>query len=123
MELLVRMPEDSISLPSLRSWLVRDPEFRGRVTLVPAPAEGQLSGAWDAVVIAVGSGGVGAVFLQTLSEWLKHRRPEQSFELTIKDGEREVTGTFKNIAPEEARELLRRLDTPSLPSSGDDDTP
>ncbi|WP_281275448.1 hypothetical protein [Saccharothrix australiensis] len=40
----------------------------------------------------------------------------------MKDGDREITGTFKNIAPEQARELLRTLDPPVPDERGDDDT-
>ncbi|WP_420874159.1 effector-associated constant component EACC1 [Nocardia gipuzkoensis] len=49
-----------MDLASLRSWLTEEDDLRGRVQVVPAaPEPGELSGLSDALVIAVGTGGVG----------------------------------------------------------------
>lgn len=113
MELRVRLPEESDEkgLLGLRTWLLRDRHLRGRVTLVAAEErDGHLGGVWEAVAVALGSGGAVAVFLQTFSEWLKRRRPDTTIEIWVKHRDFQRTWRFTNIESTEALELLRELD-------------
>jgi hypothetical protein len=120
-ELRIRTPHDRLALPSLRAWLVREPDLRGKVTLVPSTESDHLGGVWEAVAIAAGSGGLGVVLVQTLGDWLKSRNRETSIEITIKDGDREIKGTAKNTTLSELTELLRALDTPDSSERDSDD--
>jgi hypothetical protein len=69
-------------LYSLRDWLQRDDEFRGRVSMVPRqPGPHEMGTAVEFLSVALGSGGAGAVLAGSLSTWLKARRTRISVEL------------------------------------------
>jgi len=122
-ELRVRLPEEPEEkvLLGLRTWLLKGRQLRGRVTLVAAEdRSGHLGGVWEAVAVALGSGGAVAVFLQTFSEWLKRRRPDTIIEISVKHGDVEKTLKFTNVELAKALELLRELDCGRQLEGGDD---
>lgn len=70
-----------------------------------------LGGALDVVAVAIGSGGVVAVLAQSLSGWVKSRRPPVKFTLSTRDGlTLELEATADADADRLIRELLRHVD-------------
>lgn len=70
----VKGPEPRFALEGLSDWLRREEELRGRVRLVtPAPGPEQMGSVSDALTVASGAGGAGAVLARSLAEWLKQR--------------------------------------------------
>lgn len=58
-------------LESLSDWLRREPRLSGRVSVTgPVPDATELGALVDAVVVAVGSGGMLSVLATSLSSWL-----------------------------------------------------
>jgi hypothetical protein len=78
-------------LHALRSWLTGEDELRGRLTLRSHQIEaGQMGGILDVLVVALGSGGAGAVLAGSLSTWLTQRRVDLTVTVSTPDG-RHVT--------------------------------
>lgn len=68
---------DVETLLALRDWLAAEDVMRGRLQLRRRPvAVGQMGGALDMLVVALGSGGAGAVLAESLSTWLSQRRTD-----------------------------------------------
>ncbi|MFE6926329.1 hypothetical protein ACFVAV_35330 [Nocardia sp. NPDC057663] len=93
MEIVVRIASDEVpvDLASLRSWLIEEDDLRGRVQVVPtAPEPGKLGGLSDALVIAVGTGGVATVAIQAIANtviaWLRLRTGEVTVTVDRADG-------------------------------------
>ncbi|WP_242903136.1 effector-associated constant component EACC1 [Actinomadura terrae] len=93
----------------LLEWLRADRRLAGHVRVRRrAPGAEELGGTLDAVMVAVGSGGVSAVLAQTLPAWIRSRRPKVKFTLTTEDGERlELETADAAEAPRLIAELLR----------------
>jgi hypothetical protein len=71
----------------LRSWLRREPALRGRVTEREAPPPpGTLGPVLDAVLVALGPGGVAAALVTGLVSWLRHERGDLSVRVERADG-------------------------------------
>ena len=63
------------TLESLSDWLREEQELAGRVSLcAPTPSEGELGALPDALVVAVGSGGMLSVLATSLKAWLAQPR-------------------------------------------------
>ena len=110
MQILIRLPGDSSGqqLSELRNWLLLEPQLRGRVTIIPKPADAdRLGGAWDALAVALGSGGTGAALSGALSSWLSRRRQDTKIEIDRKNKKY----TFTNVNSEVAREILKELES------------
>jgi hypothetical protein len=74
-------------LYSLRRWLIGEDELRGEVRVVERPPDpGKLGSLPDALVIALGPGGVGAVLASAVIAWIRHRTGDVSLEMTCPDG-------------------------------------
>jgi hypothetical protein len=104
----IRFPDDSSGreLSELRSWLLLEPALRGRVTLVPAaPDPEKLGGVWDALAVALGSGGAGAALSGALSAWLARRRQDTKIEIDLKNDKY----TFLNMDSQKAKEILEKI--------------
>lgn len=100
-------------LRSLLDWLRHEEEFRGRVRLQQAsPRSDEMGGVLEALVVALGSGGTGAVLARSLSTWLSHRRSD--VKLTIKnDNGRTIELDAKRVdAQALVGEVGRLLDPP-----------
>jgi hypothetical protein len=79
-------PDGEIDLRSLLDWLRHEDELRGRVALEQAtPRSGEMGGLVDALVVALGSGGAGAVLARSLSTWLQQRRSDVKVTITSHD--------------------------------------
>jgi hypothetical protein len=64
----------------------------------------------EAVVVALGSGGIGAVLLQTLGEWLRTRKSDVSLRLTGPKATVEINVSSVD-APAKVEQILRQLET------------
>ncbi|MEU8932489.1 hypothetical protein AB0D30_21680 [Streptomyces sp. NPDC048409] len=96
----------------LRDWLVAEDTLRGKVRWHrTAPEPGQMGGALDVLVVALGSGGAGAVLAQTLVAWLTGRRADVTVTVHEPDG-REVIVDVRRAADPHAvvREVTALLD-------------
>ncbi len=73
---------------SLRGWLVGEEDLRGHVRLVERmPEPGDLGSTTDALVVALGPGGVATVLASVLIAWLRQRQSDLTIK-TICSGER-----------------------------------
>ncbi|WP_326558517.1 effector-associated constant component EACC1 [Micromonospora sp. NBC_01796] len=71
---------------SLRLWLLDADELPGPVELrQQEPAPGELGGVTDAVVVALGSGGAGAL-LSAVVSWIRHRTTDLTIKIDHSDG-------------------------------------
>ncbi|MFD9966521.1 hypothetical protein [Amycolatopsis sp. NPDC059020] len=78
---------DAAELGALLDWLRHEDALRGRVRLRRAePRPGEMGGVLDALVVAMGSGGAGAVLARSVSTWFSHRRSEVKLTVTAADG-------------------------------------
>ncbi|GAB2675252.1 hypothetical protein GCM10027271_40420 [Saccharopolyspora gloriosae] len=86
-QLWIRTFQDDDELRSLLDWLRRESALRGQVSTSHADVEpGQMGGALDALVVAVGSGGMGAVLAGALSTWISQRHSDVKLTITDEDG-------------------------------------
>ncbi|WP_433684682.1 effector-associated constant component EACC1 [Nocardia sp. CA-119907] len=86
-QLWIRTAVGGDELRSLHDWLLHDDGLRGRVRLVHSDVvPGQMGGVLDALVVAVGSGGMGAVLAGSLSTWISQRRSDVKITVTNSDG-------------------------------------
>lgn len=100
-------------LEEVSDWLQREPGLRGRVTSVDAaPRAGHLGGLTDALVVAVGSGGMLTALAASLKAFLAlPRRSDLRIVLSSPDG-RKAEIDAKRVRNVEAliRELLGRAE-------------
>lgn len=76
---------------------------------------GQMGGALDALAVAVGSGGMGAVLAGALSTWITHRRSDVKLTVTNEDG-RKIELDAKRVDAETViRDIATLLDGPEPP--------
>ncbi|MEU5873510.1 hypothetical protein AB0A73_18375 [Glycomyces sp. NPDC047369] len=93
-------------LVSLRQWLNREDDYRGRVDFKPAvPSEGELGFGSDVLLAVIAAGGLDAL-AQTIGVWLQSRRSELEVEVSAADGTR-VRITAKGPI---AKSVAKRLD-------------
>jgi Effector Associated Constant Component 1 len=80
--------DDGDALQSLLDWLRQEDILRGRVRTVQTPVRPGEMGALDAaLVVALGSGGAGAVLAASVSTWLSQpRRADVTLTVTAEDG-------------------------------------
>ncbi|OXM68323.1 MULTISPECIES: effector-associated constant component EACC1 [Amycolatopsis] len=89
---------DPAELRSLREHLGRIPGVE--VTQVPGrPGAGE-QGAWDLLQVLAAGGGVLAVTIKTLPEFIRSRRSNVT--VTLESGDRRVTVTAENVEDAEA---------------------
>ncbi|MFG2358346.1 hypothetical protein [Streptomyces sp. NPDC048521] len=94
--------EAEAHLVSLRDWLAAEEALRGRVELLAhTPQPGQMGAALDVLVVALGSGGAGAVLARSLSTWLVQRRADVTVRLSRGDGQ-EVTVEVRRTSDPQA---------------------
>ncbi|MER6533676.1 effector-associated constant component EACC1 [Streptomyces sp. 900105755] len=99
-------------LPALRDWLASEDELRGNLRwLRSSPGPGEMGGALDVLVVALGSGGAGAVLAQSLATWLTGRRADVVVTVRLPEGQ-EVTVDVRRAADPQAvvREVTSLLD-------------
>ncbi|MET8572410.1 hypothetical protein [Streptomyces sp. NPDC004783] len=111
-ELWLRVSGSRDELRSLRDWLRHEDGLRGRVRAVQSPpAPGEMGGALDALAVAVGSGGMGAVLANCLSTWIGQRRADMRITVSTQDG-RTVEVDARGVDPHAlARDVERMLNS------------
>ncbi|WP_369392479.1 hypothetical protein AB5J72_36520 [Streptomyces sp. CG1] len=112
-ELWLRVPGAVGQLPSLMDWLRHEDGLRGRVRACQSPpSPGEMGGALDALVVAVGSGGMGVVLANCLSSWIAQRRSDLRITVSTQDG-RTVEVDAKGVDPQAlVRDIERLLNRP-----------
>lgn len=95
---LLDSSEAETRLRSLLDWLQHEDELRGRVSLErTAPRPGEMGGLVDVLVVALGSGGAGAVLAQSLSTWIGQRRADLKLTITADGRTRTVELDGKRV--------------------------
>ncbi|WP_181793563.1 effector-associated constant component EACC1 [Streptomyces sp. WELS2] len=108
-ELWLRVSGPEGRLRSLADWLRHEDGLRGRVRPFQSPpAAGEMGGALDALAVAVGSGGMGAVLANCLSTWISQRRSDVRITVTTRDG-RTVEVDGKGVDPQALARDIERL--------------
>ncbi|MFI2765273.1 hypothetical protein ACH5A3_41700 [Streptomyces echinatus] len=100
-------------LRSLFGWLRHEDALRGRVHVEHAPiSPGEMGGGLDALVVAIGPGGVGAAavgaLVGALATWFQHRRSDLRITLTSESG-RTVEVDGKRVDVPVLVEVVERL--------------
>lgn len=90
-QLRIRTDRGPDELRSLYDWLRHEDALRGRVRPEDGPvAQGEMGGALDALVVAIGPGGVGAAavgaLVGALATWFPHRRSDLKITVTNESG-------------------------------------
>jgi hypothetical protein len=82
--------EDGDVLRSLLDWLRHEDTLRGGVRMAQTSVRpGEMGGVLDVLVVALGSGGAGAVLATSVSTWLSQpRRADVTLTVTAEDGRR-----------------------------------
>jgi membrane-associated two-gene conflict system component 1 (EACC1) len=89
-------------------WLRGERALAGMVRAVPRrPGQGEMGGAFDMLAVALGSGGAGAMLAQSLTAWLRTRRPQ--VEVTVTSTTGSVTVSASNLRQEDALPLLEQV--------------
>jgi Effector Associated Constant Component 1 len=101
---------DRAGLESLDEWLHQEPVLAGRITaLVSEPRAGELGALSQALVVAVGSGGVLSVLAASLRAWLSlPRRSDIRVEVHGPDG-RSVVLDAHRINGKDLEGLIRQV--------------
>lgn len=115
----IDMTTDSPSqLRDLHTWLLRDPELRGRVRLRRQPPPPEALGALtDAVEVALGPGGALTALAGAVVVWLRSRKGSVTLKLTRDGDSVELTAQgVHGLTPAEIRALIE--ETASTLSAG-----
>jgi Effector Associated Constant Component 1 len=88
-------------LADLLEWLHGERGLAGAVREVQAPpGPGELGGAVEVLIVALGSGGVAGTFVTSLFGWLRTRRPSLKVSITEKSRSMTVSAARdKDLAP------------------------
>lgn len=112
-QLTIQTDGTADDLFELREWLSNEDELRGRVSVPPiAIRPGEMGGLSDALMVAVGTGGMGTVLVQSLSSWLTARRSSIAVQLTRPDGTQLSVDARRIKTPEgiaAVKELIEQL--------------
>ncbi|MFD5433489.1 hypothetical protein ACFWJ4_15220 [Kitasatospora sp. NPDC127067] len=109
------MTDADANLLPLRDWLTAEDSLRGRVGLLrPTPEPGHMGAVVDVLVVALGSGGTGAVLARSLTTWLSQRRADVKVTITDASGRR-VSVDVRRARDVEAvvREIGALVDPPT----------
>ncbi|PKV83071.1 hypothetical protein BX283_0562 [Streptomyces sp. TLI_146] len=114
-------------LRSLFNWLGHEDALRGRVRVEHAPiTPGEMGGGLDALVVALGPGGVGAAavgaLIGALATWFQHRRADLRITVTNENG-RTVEVDGKRVDVSELVEVVERLLVERQTGRGGEGTP
>ncbi|MET0234817.1 MAG: hypothetical protein ABW224_09290 [Kibdelosporangium sp.] len=71
---------------SLHGWLAESTSLRGALTLEQTMKPGEMGGAADVLVVALGSGGAVTALAASLGSWLYSRRSHVKIKVTAADG-------------------------------------
>lgn len=86
-EIRISGGDKETELAALSGWLHGERELDGAVSVQRAvPGERDLGAALDVISVAVGSGGIGVALAQSLTAWLRSRRPDVRLTVSTEDG-------------------------------------
>lgn len=103
-------------LRALRDWLTLEEALRGRLRWHgETPKPGHMGMPVDVLMVALGSGGAGAVLARSLATWLVQRRTDVTVTVQAPNGGRVEVDVKRASDPErviaEVRTLLGRLES------------
>ncbi|MCX4411508.1 hypothetical protein OG840_61190 [Streptomyces sp. NBC_01764] len=108
MWLVVESDEPVEGLAELSDWLGQEPELRGLVSGNTTPEPGELGSLANALVVAVGSGGVLSVLAASLKTFLAlPRRPDVRIKVDGRPDGRTVEIDAKRVRDRDVEALLR----------------
>jgi Effector Associated Constant Component 1 len=115
MEISISGPNHLAELASLEDWLLREPRLADcPITLPPAvPAEGRMGALSDVLVVALGSGGTGAVLAGALTMWLRTRVNDLTIHIHTENGDLE----YKARSSKDPNYLISAI-RPLVPGNG-----
>jgi len=109
---------------SLYSWLANENDFRGQVNARQQPIRpGEMGGVIDVLVVALGSGGAGAVLARSVTTWLTQTRADITLTIKSREGTqikidvnraKDAEGVIREIG-----ELIEKSDNQRLVSGED----
>jgi hypothetical protein len=103
--------DDAADLANLNHVFRTDDALRQvDIRLVSRPGDNGVMGpVTEAIVAALGGGGIGAVLLQTVGEWLRSRKSDVSVRLTSAKASVEISVSSVD-APDKVDKILRQLE-------------
>jgi hypothetical protein len=100
--------DEIAEITDLWAWLRNERNLVGKVQAAGrAPRDTELGGATDVLIIALGSGGTGAVLAQSLTTWLRTRR--SNVEVSVTAGDTTVTVNAENIGRDDVLPILGQV--------------
>lgn len=100
--------DEVTEITDLWAWLRGERDLVGKVRAAGrAPGATELGGATDVLIVALGSGGTGAVLAQSLTTWLRTRRSD--VEVSVTTGDTTVTVNAGNIGRDDVLPILGRV--------------
>ena len=109
MDVTIRIsgPDHLAELASLEDWLLREPQLADcSVAMPPAtPAEGQMGAISEVLVVALGSGGTGAVLAGALTTWLRTRVNDLTIRIHTENGDLE----YQARSTKDPNDLMRAI--------------
>ncbi|MFI9843954.1 hypothetical protein ACIHFD_43450 [Nonomuraea sp. NPDC051941] len=99
-------------LESLFDWFQGEKELRGRVRWADVPPKpGEMGGAMEVILVAVGSGGFLSVLATSIQTWLARPRMS-SIKIRVRNGNGlEIEIDAQNMNDAKIQELLGKLDS------------
>jgi hypothetical protein len=98
--------DEAGELAALLDWLRAEPKLAGAIREARTPpGPGELGGAAEALVVALGPGGAAGALAGSLFGWLRTRRP--SLKVTVTKGSRSITVEASDIRDRDVLSVLR----------------
>ncbi|MFB6814649.1 hypothetical protein ACFCV8_08885 [Streptomyces sp. NPDC056347] len=103
---------------ALRDWLVSEDDLRGRVRLQrQPPLPGHMGSAVELLTVALGSGGILAVLIQSVCTWLTSRGTDMKITISAEDGRRIEVDVQRAADPQALlREIAEQFPAPGSQS-------
>jgi hypothetical protein len=107
-------PEAEAHMIALRDWLVSEDALRGRVRPQRQPPfPGHMGSTVELLTVALGSGGVLAVLIQSMCTWLTSRGTDIKITVSTEDGQRIEVDVRRAADPQALlREVAERFPAP-----------
>ncbi|MEL5960036.1 hypothetical protein AADR41_35665 [Streptomyces sp. CLV115] len=102
---------------ALRDWLVSEDDLRGRVRLHRQfPLPGHMGSAMELLTVALGSGGILAVLIQSVCTWVTSRGTDVKITISAEDGRRIEVDVQRAADPQALlREVAEQFPAPGSP--------
>jgi hypothetical protein len=95
-------------LAALLEWLRGERRLAGAIREVRLPpGPGELGGAVEALVVALGAGGAAGTLARSLFGWLRTRRP--SLKVTVTNGTRSIAIEASEVRDGDVLSMLRKI--------------